>query len=93
MKGSSFRVRAVVKSRTGEVLDGAANPYRLGSAKRVLMAWAMEQESFTKDEFLAAAMELRAEGKLDSVMPPVTMARAWWNEFFSKYGVFLPCEE
>lgn len=91
---ANFKVKAVVKDKKQEIVENAANPYRLGSAKRVLMEWAMEQkEGFTKDEFLQAAMELREEGKLESVMPPMTMARAWWNEFYSKYGVFIPVEE
>ncbi len=91
--GSPIRVRAVVKDRHGKVVDTTINPYRPGSAKRVLMDWAMAQESFTKDEFLAAAEELHATGQVASVMASAVMARAWWNEFYSKYGVFIPCDE
>ncbi len=93
MATQEIRVKAVVKDRHGKIMDTKVNPYRLGCAKRVLMGWALEQESFTKQEFLAAAEEMHQEGKVASVMASAVMARAWWNEFYSKYGVFVPAEE
>lgn len=67
------------------------NPYRTGTFKFLLMKWALEQtEPFTKEQFLKACLELKAEFEVTSRMSDEVMAKAWWNEFFNKHEVFEP---
>lgn len=86
----NFKVRAEVKDDKGNVLT--ENPYRRGTSKRAIMAWAMERGEFTKAEFTVAIEELLAAGEVESKMSPDICARAWWNEFYSKFRVFLPID-
>lgn len=65
------------------------NPYKKGSFKRILMDWALTKESFTRDEFLAAHAELRAEHKIESEMTIEVAGKAWWNEFYNKHETFV----
>jgi len=88
----NFKVKAIVRV-DGVEIDNPVNPYRRGTSKRALFGWAPEQESFTKAEFITAAIELKHGGEVESVMADETMAKAWWNEFYSKYTVFQPISE
>ena len=64
------------------------NPYRKGSFKHLLMAWALEKGEFTKEEFLAAVLTLKAEHDITSKMKDEVLSKAWWNEFYNKHEVF-----
>lgn len=61
------------------------NPYKKGTSKHKLMAWALEQQTFTKEQFLAAHKDMG----LESVMTVEVAGKAWWNEFFNKHKVFV----
>lgn len=65
------------------------NPYRKGTFKQVLFAWALKKGQFTKEEFLKAHNELREEYEVQSKMSPDVAAKAWFNEFYSKAKTFV----
>ena len=64
------------------------NPYRKGTMKSALMDWALEKGEFTKDEFLVAVLEVKADGEFKSKMSDTILPKAWWNEFFNKHKTF-----
>lgn len=68
------------------------NPYKPGSHKHRLFQWALEQEEFTKIEFLAAEKQIFEEHNQVSNMTPDIRSKAWWNEFYSKHKVFVLAE-
>ena len=63
------------------------NPYR--GFKRHLVAWAAERETFTRDEFLAACLELAPLHGYKSVMSDTLMPKAWWSELKNKAEIFI----
>lgn len=62
-------------------------PYR--GFKRILVAWAKEQETFTRDEFFKAVLDLKAEHKVVSVMKDEVLVKAWWSELKNKAKIFI----
>lgn len=75
-----------------KVESNGKNPYRQGTSKCNLMQWALDKGQFTRDEFLAAVKELRAEQKVTSKMSEDILGKAWWNEFKNKHKVFVAAE-
>lgn len=70
------------------VSSNNTNPYRQGSFKQVLMKWALEKGEFSREEFLKAVIELKAEHEVVSKMKDEVLSKAWWNEFKNKHKVF-----
>jgi hypothetical protein len=66
----------------------SVNPYRPGSHKYRLMAWAIEKKEFSKVEFLEAENEIFVAANLLSAMVQEVRGKAWWNEFYAKHKVF-----
>lgn len=64
------------------------NPYRVGTMKCELMKWALEQESFTYEEFKTALYEIKTKHEFVSRMKS-DLAKAWWNEFKNKQKDFV----
>lgn len=73
------------------VADGE-NPYKKGSHKWRLFNWALQQEEFTKIEFLAAEKQLFEEHDQVSNMTEDIRSKAWWNEFYNKHHTFVLAE-
>ena len=90
---AKLTVTAIVRDEKGITLSNPENPYRRGTAKRTVFAWCLSQGTFTKSEFLAAVAEMKTNGDVESKMEPVTCARAWWGEFYSKYKVLIPVDD
>lgn len=65
------------------------NPYKKGSAKRKLFAWALAKKTFTKEEFLAEVARCLEAVEFESVMAPDVCGKAWFNEFYAKHKVFV----
>ncbi len=65
------------------------NPYKKGTHKHRLFAWALETGEFTKLEFLTAEKQLFDAHDLTSAMTPDVRSKAWWNEFFNKHHTFV----
>ena len=53
------------------------NPYRVQTFKWYLYRWAMSRRNFSKEEFLAAHAEMKAE----RFAHHRASGPAWWNEF------------
>lgn len=69
------------------------NPYTKGTHKWRLFQWALENESFTKVEFLQAEKEIFEAHDLQSAMTPDVRSKAWWNEFLNKHHTFVPAPQ
>ena len=66
--------------------DKEANPFRPGTAKQLIFAWCLEQEEFTKEEFLLSLKAMLEEKKFESKMSPDTCSKAWFSELKNKAG-------
>lgn len=71
--------------------------FRKGTAKAKLLAMSQELGEFTKPDWIKAAGELFVEKGLESAIYDKSglegWAKAWWNEFYTKHGVFRPQDE
>jgi hypothetical protein len=83
VRNVTVQVSAPKGSKEGE------NPYKRGSHKQRLFAWALEQGQFTKEEFIAAEIEIFHATKQFSEMSDEVRPKAWWNEFYNKHEVFV----
>jgi hypothetical protein len=69
------------------VVTKEQNPYRKGSFKHVLFAWALEKKEFTKEEFVDACLALATEHEYESKMAEdvdACLALATEHEYESK---------
>ena len=66
--------------------EGGPNPFALGTAKRIIFAWMLEQtDGFTKQEYYDFMLGALEDGTIVSKMktPEITTA-AWFSELKNK---------